>query len=379
MARQRRPFGALRQLPSGRYQARYIGPDGLHYLGPSTYLLRSDAEAWLRDEEILIDRQQWTPPTNRAVEHRPATVAQWCEHIITRRQQRSRKPLRDSTAATYRNLVKLVIAPELGHITVTALTRDMVRRWYDALPATATQNGNAYQLLRSVMGDAVDDGLIPTNPVAVKGAGKPAPAHVSVALTPTELRTYLAAVADEWRVPLALAGVGALRSGEVRALRRRDITDDGTTVRVARTVSRLPGPDDTRIWVFGDPKTAAGVRTVHLPPWLATGIAQWLQTWDADHPGDRDRLLFATAAGDPLTDGAMWRAHHKGAVACGHPDMSVHDLRKTGATLAAQSGATVRELMARLGHTTPRMAMLYQVASDDRDRAVAERMGELEG
>ncbi|MGN8750993.1 tyrosine-type recombinase/integrase, partial [Oscillospiraceae bacterium HCP3S3_D12] len=62
-----------------------------------------------------------------------------------------------------------------------------------------------------------------------------------------------------------------------------------------------------------------------------------------------------------------------------HPDMSVHDLRKTGATLAAQSGATVRELMARLGHTTPRMAMLYQVASDDRDRAVAERMGELEG
>lgn len=48
-----------------------------------------------------------------------------------------------------------------------------------------------------------------------------------------------------------------------------------------------------------------------------------------------------------------------------------HDLRHTAGTLAAQTGATTKELMARLGHASPRAAMIYQHASDDRDRRIA--------
>jgi integrase len=55
----------------------------------------------------------------------------------------------------------------------------------------------------------------------------------------------------------------------------------------------------------------------------------------------------------------------------------VHDLRAVGATYAAQAGATTKELMARLGHTTPRMAMKYQMASEARDEALAEAMSKL--
>jgi len=61
----------------------------------------------------------------------------------------------------------------------------------------------------------------------------------------------------------------------------------------------------------------------------------------------------------------------------GKPTLTIHDLRRTGATLAGQSGATVKELMHRLGHTLPQVAMIYQVADAQRDAAVASRMSAL--
>jgi integrase len=54
-----------------------------------------------------------------------------------------------------------------------------------------------------------------------------------------------------------------------------------------------------------------------------------------------------------------------------------HDLRHTAGTLAARTGATTKELMARLGHATPRAAMVYQHAAEDRDRAIAEGLAAM--
>jgi integrase len=52
-----------------------------------------------------------------------------------------------------------------------------------------------------------------------------------------------------------------------------------------------------------------------------------------------------------------------------------HDLRGSGATWAATAGATVRELMSRLGHVTSAVALRYQHATLERDRAIADRLG----
>ena len=54
-----------------------------------------------------------------------------------------------------------------------------------------------------------------------------------------------------------------------------------------------------------------------------------------------------------------------------------HDLRGSGATWAATAGTTVRELMARLGHKTERMAIRYQHATLERDQAIADKLGAL--
>jgi integrase len=52
-------------------------------------------------------------------------------------------------------------------------------------------------------------------------------------------------------------------------------------------------------------------------------------------------------------------------------DLHLQDLRHTGSTWSAQSGATLKELMARIGHSSTRAAMIYQHASRDRDEAIA--------
>jgi integrase len=65
------------------------------------------------------------------------------------------------------------------------------------------------------------------------------------------------------------------------------------------------------------------------------------------------------------------------APVAGRPDLRLCDLRHTGAVLAAQTGATLAELMARLGHTTPGAAMRYQHAGRERDKALAAKLSEM--
>jgi Phage integrase family len=58
-------------------------------------------------------------------------------------------------------------------------------------------------------------------------------------------------------------------------------------------------------------------------------------------------------------------------------DFHFHDLRHTGNQLAARSGASTRELMRRMGHSTVRAALIYQHATDDRDQAIAKALNAL--
>ncbi len=380
--RQRRTFGTIRKLPSGRFQASYIGPDERRHVGWSTYLVKGDAEAWLRDEELLTDRPwEWTPPSRRRPVEASSklTLRGYAEATVKRRSTRARKPIRPSTVELYLKLLRLVILPKLGDVALVDLTPELVHEWYDALPADrATQNGNAYQLLRSILSDAVDAELIDRNPCRIKGAGKPEAKRVPAALTAGELAVY-AVHAGERATPLLLAAWCGLRSGEVRGLRRCDVADDGSRVRIDQAVSLIGklGEGAGRRWEVGPPKTSAGQRTVTVPPHLRPLVVAWLNRWRG--ASDSSLLFPAKDGSAPLNPDVLRRAHKRAAAAINRPAMTVHDLRRTGATLASQSGATLREVMRMLGHTQPGVAMLYQVAEDARDAERAERMSALTG
>ena len=207
------------------------------------------------------------------------------------------------------------------------------------------------------------------------------------------------------RLLLLLATWCALRSGELRELRRSDVTlgtrDDGTptgSVHVSRAVVRATSGEGERgrrtKTVVGEPKTSAGIRTVSIPTFLVPVVEAHL----AEHtvpgesallfPSDRDpnthlsestlngRAAVMDAAGNVTKKGFGWREARRVA---GREDLDLHDLRHTGASMAGQVGASIAELQHRLGHSTPSMAMRYQHSTVERDDEIGRRLSDHAG
>jgi integrase len=89
-------------------------------------------------------------------------------------------------------------------------------------------------------------------------------------------------------------------------------------------------------------------------------------------------LLFPAAHTDThMRPATLARVFYPASEAAGRPDLRFHDLRHTGAVLAATTGATLADLMARLGHSTPSAAMKCQHSAKGRDAQLAAAMSEL--
>lgn len=380
-SRRKRQFGEIQELQSRivgrgpRYRARYMGPDGRRYSAP-TFDSFGAAEAWLHNIQAEIRLGLWNADrASRKSVRRPVvpTFAEFAESCIVNRMNRPVKPLRVSTAENYRKQLRLELNPVFGDMRLDQITEGDVNAWHKASSARQrpTQTANAYLFMNSVMREAVEAKIIPTNPCRVPGAkGKPAPKHEPESLTVTELRTYLAAVPEQYRVVLMVAGLCGLRSGEVRGLRLKDVDPNSGRITIAQAVNRVDGE-----YVFEKPKTKAGMRTVYAPESLRQALAAHVQARLKAANRAGDRLLFPAADGrSPLHSSVLREAHLKGRAAIGRPTLRVHDLRKTAATLAAQHGATVKEIMVMLGHTTPEVAMIYQSAAEQRMKDIATRM-----
>ncbi|HEY9475161.1 MAG TPA: site-specific integrase, partial [Mycobacteriales bacterium] len=102
--RKERRFGNVRELPSGRFQARYRGPDGVMRSAPTLFASRKDAGRWLTLTEAEILRGDWRDPTAGAVQ-----FGEYAERWITERPR-----LRPRTVDLYRSLLRRHVAPDLA-------------------------------------------------------------------------------------------------------------------------------------------------------------------------------------------------------------------------------------------------------------------------
>ena len=366
----KRTFGSVRRLPSGRYQARYTGPDGATYNGrtPEGRALTFDsklyADAYLSRVSADIQAGRWMPPG--AAPTRPVTLAAYADTWLAGRD------LSPATRLLYGNVLRHVL-PALGSTPLPELTPVMVREWHAKLAGSTgpTMRAHAYSLLRTIMNTALADDLVGSNPCRVRGAGSAKRARQIRAATLAELETITLAVPPRYRLMVLLAAWCAMRFGELAELRRADIDVRACVVRVRRGVVR---GDDGR--VVKDPKSEAGKRTVAIPPHLMPLVHGHL----IEHAGrGADALLFPSAH-DPaaqMSPSALYAVYHPAREAAGRPDLRFHDLRHTGAVLAAATGATLAELMARLGHSTVAAAMRYQHAAADRDTVIAAALSDL--
>ncbi len=341
-----------------------MGPDLGRHVAPVTFDAKGYAEGWLEQERQIIQRGEWTAPAARAEAKRrddALTVRSYAEAWLAGRK------LRPTTQKDYRHLLDAAILPGLGDRKLSELTRADVRRWWAGLDAAKPRtNAKAYSLLRTILGGALDDEELASNPAQIRGAGVSKRERMIEPATLPQLATITEAMPERLRLAVLLGSWCALRYGEVAALRRSDVDQDRGVIKVRRGAVWLKGRT-----ISGPPKTAAGARDVAYPPHLApiirdhiAGHAQW----------GKDGLLFPSTSGGPITPSAFFKPWNKARKAADRPDLRFHDLRHTGAVLAAQEGATLAELQARLGHTTPAAAMIYQHAASDRDKALAERL-----
>ena len=123
-----------------------------------------------------------------------------------------------------------------------------------------------------------------------------------------------------------------------------------------------------------EPKTAAGRRTIAVPAFLNEAIRTHLSRFTGH---EADALVFTGITGVALTGNVLQLAWQRARSKVGRTDLRLHDLRHTGLTLAAATGATTVELMHRAGHSSSVAAMRYQHATKDRDRIIADALGRI--
>jgi integrase len=266
-------------------------------------------------------------------------------------------------------LVRLIL-PEFGDAKVVTLTPARIREWHAGLGEQhRTRNAHAYALLHAICATAVADEVLDANPCRIRAAMQTKRRRDVDILTPTEVNRLASKMPPNLRASVLLAAWCALRWGETSELRRKDPPADCSVLRIRRAVTYRAGK-----FYPGQPKTAAGVRDVAIPPHIRPTIKAHLRNHVA--PGG-DSLLFPGDDGGHLR-ADLYRTHwEKARKAIGKPHLRVHDLRHVGAVLAAQSGATTVELMHRLGHTTPAMALRYQHIGEGRDAEIAQRLSKL--
>jgi integrase len=356
----KRRFGRVRELPSGRWQARYKGPDGIDRPASQTFDSRTSAERWLTLTEAEVIRGDWVDPdAGRVLFGKYAR--DWIEE---------RPGLRPKTVELYRYLLRCHLGTTFDRRTLAEIREPYVRQWRKNLldaGVSAVTVAKAYRLLKAILNTAVDDGLIRRNPCRIKGAGQEKSPERPV-LTVSQVYALADTIDERYRALLLLAVFGSLRWGELAALRRCDIDIQARTVRITRQLSVPRGGG----FAFGQPKSEAGKRTVAIPDVIAPELAQHVMTFAA--PGDAG-LVFTSPEGAPLRHSNFYRRVWLPALeAAGLPAIHFHDLRHTGNVLAAGAGANLRELMDRMGHSTARAAMVYLHGSNERQQAIAEAL-----
>ncbi len=374
----RRSFGRVELRPSGRYRAGYIGPDGKLHRPPSTFDSKDDAIAWLAARRAEIQLNVWAPDLVDRNEAKKAvpTFEEYAQRWLRTRKTRG-QPLRPTTRDHYQYILSGSLYPTFGTTPIDEISVDDVNDWYEKVsPGRESQRGHAYSLLRTILGTAASTRpkpLIAFNPAHIRGAGSVKPAHKTRPASLRELEVLVQNLPDKYRLMALLAAWCAMRFGELAELRRGDIDLKHKRIEIRRGVVRVRGE-----MIVGPPKTDAGIRDVSIPPHLMPAVEDHL---DRLVGPSTDALVFPSSSqtNRHMQPSTLYKVYYPAREAAGRKDLRWHDLRHTGAVLAAQTGATLAELMGRLGHSTPGAAMRYQHAAADRDAEIARRLSQLAG
>jgi integrase len=340
------------------WQATFRGPDGRERT--RTFPRKVDAENWAADERSKMMRGEWIDPRAGRV-----TVKTFADPWLARRQD-----LAVRTVELYRYLLDGHILPTLGDVPLAALAPSIVAAWHAKLATEhKTTAAKAYRLLSQIMRAAVADRMLGSNPCQVKSGGVEKADERPIASI-AEVSALADAMPEHLRVVVLLASWCQLRRAELLGLRRRDVDLLHGTLSIAVTRTKTMAGE----MVEKAPKSEAGRRTIAIP----SNVIPVLTAHLARHVGpDPDSAVIVGEKGGRLLPQVLSASWSKAREKVGRPDLHLHDLRHSGLTWAAATGATVAELMRRGGHASPVAALRYQHATEDRDQALADALAGL--
>ena len=361
--------GTLYRRSDGRWGATVTLDDG----GRKTFYGRSRRQVQDRLKELERQREQGLLIAS-ADQLTGDFLARWLEDSV-------RNSVRPKTYDSYELNVRR-LQPLIGSVRLGSLSPAHVQSAYGALlrrGLSARSVHHAHAVLHRALKQAVLWNMIARNPT--EAASRPRPIRTEMkTLSESEVRRLFEASEDDrfhalWIV-LATTGV---RLGEALGLRWEDVDLPGGRMMVKRALQRQRGKG----LVFVEPKTGRSRRTIHLAQGAiaALGRQKRLQAEERLVNGpewQEHGLVFATKIGRPVEGGqANWR-FHKALRGAGLPDIRVHDLRHTAATILMTRGVHPKVVQEMLGHSTIALTLdTYSHAAPAMHAQAAAQMNEL--
>lgn len=326
----------VKKLPTGRWQARYRGPDGRERA--RNFDRKVDAERWLTQTEAAKLRGEWVDPRLAS-----QTFGSWAEEWLT-----TTVGLKPKTRAGYESLLRIHVLPGLGARSLGSLRQVDVKAWVARLEAgglSPSRVRQAYRVVSAVMGAAVESGYVARTPCV--GVKLPRlPQRDTAFLDAGQVDALAEAVPPAHRTLVYLLAYGGLRWGEAVALRRRRCDLLRGRVDIAESLAEIRGQLH-----FGPPKTHQR-RVVALPAFLRDLLAEQL----AGRTADPEALVFVNEDGGPVRHAQFWRRVWQPALRTvglphGTGGVRIHDLRHTCVALLIAQGAHAKAIAEHLGHS----------------------------
>lgn len=358
---------------TARYYASYTR-DGATYTPGVSYGAKNDASGWLAGERKLMDLGVWTPPKERErkTKAEKTTLGEFFEEWLPQDERKT------TTQTTYRSLYNNRVKAYLGHRVLNEISEEDINEWWKQLkadyPKTPSRNASAYTLVATLFNKVVREkktGVTVSPCNVVKATKKPEPKEKDL-LTDEEFSQLIEALPERYRMAVVIAEHCQLRISEWTELRRKDLTVKKTngqtraTLNVSRRVAWVGGQPD-----YSTPKSEKGNRKIFVAPAVVPALLAYVEKFS--QPG-AEGLLFVNEDGNQIRHTRFREMLANHSMKLFGRRVGSHEFRHRGATEFARAGATLKDLMARLGHSTTEMALTYQHAAEERDRMLTEKM-----
>jgi integrase len=370
-----------------KWQARYADPTAPRRRIEKTFRTKNEAEDWLTRQQADIlhgehqDPRQSTKPFSEA-------VAAWRE---------TRLPsLAPKTRDRYDDVLRVHLEPEFGSTPLTALTREVVKRYFARLqrdgrtagrehpgdPLSAGSVRKIQTVLSSVLSEAVELGMIRVNPAMRMRLPAPAKRDMTI-LTEQQVSQLANAIDPHYKTLILLAANTGMRAGELWALRRKDVDLLRGVIHVRQCVKRdtaAPDAPPKTVDAYGrevGPPKSGKPRTITLGKATRDMLNDHL-TAPAPGGAGPDTLVFLTPGGRAVRHGLWMRKMFGPALKALPADkqaLRFHDLRHTCASLLIAAGTPALYVKERLGHASITTTMnLYAHAFPSMEAIAADAL-----